>query len=147
MFAPSTFDSFHCGEDETWTSAGGAWHRIDFVGLPCAWREGMDTSWIERSIELGTDREDHWPACVRVALEPAQGTKRKQLRKLEYDRSFGEEKDEAARALDWAKNSFEGSWYNSVHDHAHKMAEALNSAFQLASPAKTNKEGKTVIHQ
>ncbi len=41
---PSTFERWHSGQDHTWTNSKGVTSRIDFVGIPREWAEGITSS-------------------------------------------------------------------------------------------------------
>ena len=63
-FLPSTFPDFHVGFSGTWKQPNGEWHRLDYVIVPCAWRNFAIRSQVLHNVELLQKREDHLPVLL-----------------------------------------------------------------------------------
>ncbi|CAE7700056.1 rsmH [Symbiodinium sp. CCMP2592] len=70
-FLPSTIASFHQGTSGTWCTPQGEWHRLDYVVLPCHWRDVDISSRVLVEVELMQKREDHLPVWVRCCFGKA----------------------------------------------------------------------------
>ena len=69
-FLPSTDPNLHTGQHWTWQSPDGsaARHRIDFVGVPDAWRHFDMCSWVWTNLEALQTRLDHLPVCLKFTF-------------------------------------------------------------------------------
>ena len=77
-FLPATDPDIHVGQHWTWQTPDGSAtrHRIDFAGIPTAWRHFDMCSWVWSTIEALQTRLDHLPACLALRFSWIFGTSR-----------------------------------------------------------------------
>ena len=67
---PATFSDFQRGSSWTWTAPAGdhTQRRIDYVGVPVAWRSFSLCTWVWDQMESLQMRLDHRPVCLSAAF-------------------------------------------------------------------------------
>ena len=64
---PSTFECHHHGPGDTWQSALGYKHRLDYIAVPALWTEFVTDSRVLPDIEALQLKEDHLPVLLSLA--------------------------------------------------------------------------------
>ncbi|CAE7485179.1 unnamed protein product [Symbiodinium sp. CCMP2592] len=68
IWLPATFPDIHQGASLTWVSpSGSSGSRIDFVGIPCTWIAGPQSSCVQTDLDWGQGHTDHYAAQVEVS--------------------------------------------------------------------------------
>ena len=67
---PATFSSFQSGPSWTWAAPAGehTQRRIDYVGVPVAWKSFSLCTWVWDQMESLQVRLDHRPVCLSAAF-------------------------------------------------------------------------------
>ena len=87
LFLPSTFEEFHQGERATWLHPSGTRHRLDYVGLPLAWRLQHCATFVDENLDACLARPDHLPVFCELSLliDQFQTTRMTNHDKLRWD--------------------------------------------------------------
>ncbi|CAE7575846.1 unnamed protein product [Symbiodinium sp. CCMP2592] len=65
IWLPATFPDIHQGPSLTWVAPSGtSGSRIDFVGIPCTWIAGPQSSCVQTGLDWGQGHTDHYAAQV-----------------------------------------------------------------------------------
>ena len=133
MWAPSTFEPCQKGDSATYVSVRGENpHRLDYICLPHSVDQSSVSTWVDRSIDLATQKSDHFPTFCRwdsILTVPNRRQKTQQWTKLSaskirssLDTSCGQAAVAASLTLP--------DWHLNIHQHADGLAAQTRDAFQ-----------------
>lgn len=74
LWVPSTFAHTHDGCGFTWSSPQGDQARLDYVCIPCRWKQFDITSWVGHDIDTAICEHDHLPVAMTIVMAQIRST-------------------------------------------------------------------------
>eukprot|EP00435_Cladocopium_sp_Y103_P059504 s286_g21.t1 len=67
LCVPQTWEQHHFGQGATWSHSTGSSARLDYIAIPAELRDATTTTWVDESIDISIQRDDH--AVVRMNVQ------------------------------------------------------------------------------
>lgn len=74
LWAPPTHDFAHEGPGHTWISPTGTTCRLDYICIPCRWKNFEVTSRVNTEIDIATCDHDHLPVSLHLRMTHAKSS-------------------------------------------------------------------------
>ena len=126
LWLPSTDEELHTRQSETFCHANGQRHRIDFLSVGGSAKIWQAASWVDLSIDMAANRDDHFAASLALTGQAAGGAAVRRLWRPRYDR----DKMDTAAGREILKTAFAEyqppPWWVHVDLHCQHLQDYLH---------------------
>lgn len=125
---PSTFSTYHTGEDWTWTHPKGKHARLDYVVLQDAEAWKIKESYVEHRILTSTAMRDHEAVVLHVEWQHLQGALKKKEPNYDWSKMATAEGQEVLRKA--ILEIPDPGWEVDVHQHWQCLEDGLHRCLE-----------------
>lgn len=134
LFLPSTFDTIHVGQTNTWRNpARSTLHRCDYIAIPQSWSTLSLTSWVDGCLDTGRNGVDHVAVVLELKIPWRLGGKSTDWPRVRIDRRAlsGASATQIEQLLAGLPKQ---GWAVNIHEQAASMVVNLQKALEEAFP-------------